>query len=111
MFGFRSMRRDVQVHRAGAVHLNQLFVYPRRSAVSPPRPAHGLLSRLLPCYANFSAAEATFQAGAGYATNRTFLNHCIVAFWKRISSAEHLNLEPMLYQVSCAMHEIHLPRA
>ncbi|BDA45591.1 Topoisomerase 1-associated factor 1 at N-terminal half [Coccomyxa sp. Obi] len=36
----------------------------------------------------------------GYATNSRFVNHCIVAFLQRITDANGLNLEPMLYQVS-----------
>ena len=36
---------------------------------------------------------------AGYSTNGTFLNHCLLSFLKRIASSDALNLEPMLYQV------------
>lgn len=39
---------------------------------------------------------------AGYAVNSSFLNHCIVAFLKRLSRPDSLNLEPMLYQVGTA---------
>ncbi|KAK9830387.1 hypothetical protein WJX72_011470 [[Myrmecia] bisecta] len=44
----------------------------------------------------------------GYSTNSTFLNHCILGFLKRIAHPDHLNLEPMLYQLSVLrlFHEI-----
>ncbi|KAK9804992.1 hypothetical protein WJX73_009460 [Symbiochloris irregularis] len=35
-----------------------------------------------------------------YSSNSDFLNHCLVSFLKRLSSASGLNLEPMLYQLS-----------
>ena len=47
-----------------------------------------------------SASGYSSQLGpAGYATNSAFLNHCIIAFWKRLAAPGGLNLEPMLYQV------------
>ncbi|CAL5223392.1 g5900 [Coccomyxa viridis] len=36
----------------------------------------------------------------GYQTNGQFLNHCLVAFLKRIADPDGINLEPMLWQVS-----------
>ncbi|KAL3161372.1 hypothetical protein ABBQ32_010265 [Trebouxia sp. C0010 RCD-2024] len=36
----------------------------------------------------------------GFATNGAFLNHCLVAYLRRISDPAGLDLEPMLYQLS-----------
>lgn len=36
---------------------------------------------------------------AGFATNGAFLNHCLVAYLRRIADPAGLDLEPMLYQV------------
>ena len=39
-------------------------------------------------------------ACAGYITNGRFLNHCLVAFLKRLADPDGINLEPMIWQAS-----------
>jgi hypothetical protein len=41
---------------------------------------------------------------AEYASNGRFINHCLVAFLRRIADPDALNLEPMLYQVQLSAH-------
>ena len=50
--------------------------------------------------------RAEENAAADYASNGRFVNHCLVAFFRRIADPSGINLEPMLYQVqgqSCSL--------